>query len=318
MTKSQTDGTEVIMEKKSDKKNIPVLVVCIILFMVLFVVQRKISAAPKLTGFNGIIAQLHVMISVIFVLANKKLGFIVGIVLNAVNLVSGIMAVVMSGQKNALPSIAISVCTIIIMAIIYNYTSKNEKMHDELMDKYEQEIETRRVLQEKDEVLSYLAYYDRLTQMPNRHLFMENLEKDIESNKQCAVVCANLDDFRRVNDSFGMAAGDELIKAYAERIENIAGEENFAARISGDGFAVILGAEKSSQDIIDFVGRIQGVFSEPVNINSKNIGVSSSIGTAMFPRDAGSAEDVLRCSEKAMYMSKNNGKNKVCFYSPVV
>lgn len=306
------------MENKSKKKNIPALVVCIVLFAVLFAAQRKISVNPKLTGFNGIIAQLHVMISVILVLANKKLGFIVGIVLNAVNLVSGLMAVLVAGQKSALPSIAISVCTIIIMAIIYNYTSKNEKMHNELMEKYEQEIETRRVLQEKDEVLSYLAYYDRLTQMPNRHLFMENLEKDIEDNKQCAVVCVNLDDFRHINDTFGMATGDELIKTYAERIESVAGEENFAARISGDEFAVILGSENSNQDVINFAVRIQGIFSEPVNINGNGLGVSSSIGIAMFPKDAGSAEDVLRCAEKAMYMSKNNGKNKVCFYSPVV
>lgn len=306
------------MENKSKKKNIPALVVCIVLFAVLFAAQRKISVNPKLTGFNGIIAQLHVMISVILVLANKKLGFIVGIVLNAVNLVSGLMAVLVAGQKAALPSIAISVCTIIIMAIIYNYTSKNEKMHNELMEKYEQEIETRRVLQEKDEVLSYLAYYDRLTQMPNRHLFMENLEKDIEDNKQCAVVCVNLDDFRHINDTFGMATGDELIKTYAERIESVAGEENFAARISGDEFAVILGSENSNQDVINFAVRIQGIFSEPVNINGNGLGVSSSIGIAMFPKDAGSAEDVLRCAEKAMYMSKNNGKNKVCFYSPVV
>lgn len=306
------------MENKSKKKNIPALVVCIVLFAVLFAAQRKISVNPKLTGFNGIIAQLHVMISVILVLANKKLGFIVGIVLNAVNLVSGLMAVLVAGQKAALPSIAISVCTIIIMAIIYNYTSKNEKMHNELMEKYEQEIETRRVLQEKDEVLSYLAYYDRLTQMPNRHLFMENLEKDIEDNKQCAVVCVNLDDFRHINDTFGMATGDELIKTYAERIESVAGEENFAARISGDEFAVILGSENSNQDVINFAVRIQGIFGEPVNINGNGLGVSSSIGIAMFPKDAGSAEDVLRCAEKAMYMSKNNGKNKVCFYSPVV
>ena len=306
------------MENKSKKKNISALVVCIVLFAVLFAAQRKISVNPKLTGFNGIIAQLHVMISVILVLANKKLGFIVGIVLNAVNLVSGLMAVLVAGQKAALPSIAISVCTIIIMAIIYNYTSKNEKMHNELMEKYEQEIETRRVLQEKDEVLSYLAYYDRLTQMPNRHLFMENLEKDIEDNKQCAVVCVNLDDFRHINDTFGMATGDELIKNYAERIESVVGEANFAARISGDEFAVILGSENSNQDVINFAVRIQGIFSEPVNINGNGLGVSSSIGIAMFPKDAGSAEDILRCAEKAMYMSKNNGKNKVCFYSPVV
>lgn len=171
-----------------------------ILFVVFFVLQRIITKNPQLTGFNGIIAQFHVMISVILVLTNRKTGFITGIVLNAINLVNGIMAVVMAGQKQALPSLAISICTVIIMAIIYNYTSKNDKMHDELMEKYEQEIENKRILQEKDEVLSYLAYYDRLTQLPNRHLFMENLEENISQNKQCSVICINIDDFRRIND----------------------------------------------------------------------------------------------------------------------
>lgn len=306
------------MENKSVKKNIPMLVGCIIVFLVLFVVQRMITKNPQLTGFNGIIAQFHVMISVILVLTNRKTGFIVGIVLNAINFVSGIMAVLMAGQKQALPSIAISVCTIIIMAIIYNYTSKNDKMHNELMEKYEQEIENKRILQEKDEVLSYLAYYDRLTQMPNRHLFMENLEENITGNKQCAVVCVNLDDFRRINDDFGMTAGDELIRTYATRIEKIVGNDDFAARISGDEFAVILSEKNTNQDIINFAGKIQNIFFEPVNVDGKAIGVSSSIGIAMFPRDASGAEDVLRCAEKAMFMSKNNGKNKICFFSPVV
>lgn len=306
------------MENKSNQKNIPVLIICIVLFVVVFVAQRMITKNPNLTGFNGILAQFHVMISVVLVLTNKKTGFITGIVLNAFNLVMALFAVVMAGQKQTLPSIAISICTVIIMAIIYNYTSKNEKMHDELMEKYEQEIESKRILQEKDEVLSYLAYYDRLTQMPNRHLFMENLEENISQNKQCAIVCINLDDFRRVNDMYGLAVGDELIKTYAERIEEIVSEDDFAARITGDEFAIILGAKNSNQDVISFVGRVQSIFNIPVTIDGTTVGVTSSIGVAMFPRDASDAEEVLRCSEKAMFMSKNNGKNKVCFYSPVV
>ncbi len=302
------------MENTSNKKNIPALVICIILFIALAVIQRKVN----LSQINGIIAQFHVMISIVLVLTNRKTGFLVGTILNVLNLAMAVFAVVMGGQKQAMPSIAISACTIVTIAVIYNYINKNDKMHNELMEKYEQEIETRRVLQEKDEVLSYLAYYDRLTQMPNRHLFMENLEKNVTENKQCAVICINLDDFRKINDSFGVAAGDEMIKTYAERIESIVGESNFAARISGDEFGIILGPENNNQDVIDFVGRIQGVFSEPINIDGRGIGVSSSIGIAMFPKDAGNAEDILSCSEKAMFMSKNNGKNKVCFYSPVV
>ena len=306
------------MNDKSEKKNIPVLIICIILFVAFFALQRIITKRPQLTGFNGVIAQFHVMISVVLVLTNRKTGFVSGIILNAVNLISGLMAVMMAGQKQALPSIAISICTVIIIAVIYNYVNKSDKMHDELMEKYEQEIENKRILQEKDEVLSYLAYYDRLTQMPNRHLFMENLEENVSANKQCAVVCINLDDFRRVNDMYGLATGDELIKVYAERIEGLVSDNEFASRISGDEFGIILASNYSNQDIVNFIGRVQGIFNTPVNADGNSIYVSASIGIAMFPRDASGAEEVIRCAEKAMFMSKNNGKNKVCFYSPVV
>ncbi|MDE5834921.1 MAG: GGDEF domain-containing protein, partial [Ruminococcus sp.] len=88
--------------------------------------------------------------------------------------------------------------------------------------------------------------------------------------------------------------------------------------ISGDEFAVILSDNNKSQDIINFAGQVQSIFFEPVNVDGKAIGVSSSIGIAMFPRDASDAEEIFRCAEKAMFMSKNNGKNKICFFSPVV
>lgn len=303
------------MENKSNKKNVPMLVGCIVMFVIMCVLQKTIGKAQ----INGIIAQFHVMISIVLVLTNRKTGFIMGTMLNILNLLMVMFgSIIMGHDMTALPSLAISVCTIIIIAIIYNYTNKNDSMHNELMEKYEQEIESKRILQEKDEVLSYLAYYDRLTQMPNRHLFMENLEDNIINKKQCVVICINLDDFRRINDDFGMSAGDELIRTYAGRIEKIAGDNNFAARISGDEFAIILGPENNNQDIINFAGQIQNIFFEPVNVEGKAVGVSSSIGIAMFPRDADGAEDILRCAEKAMFMSKNNGKNKICFFSPVV
>lgn len=305
------------MENKTNKKNMPIIVVCVLLFLVFFVFQKIIVSNPKLTGITGIVAQLHVMISVILVLTNRKTGFIIGIILNALNFVSGIFSVVVAGQKQAMPSIAISVCTVIIMAIIYNYTVKNDTMHDELMEKYEQEIENKRILQEKDEVLSYLAYYDRLTQMPNRHLFMEHLEERISNKKSGAVVSINLDDFRRINSDFGMSAGDQLIKTYAEKIERITGKNDFCARISGDEFAIILDEKNDNQDIANFTMRIQNIFFEPVKIDDKSIGVSSSIGVALFPKDAVNAEDVLKCSETAMFMCKNNS-NKICFFSPIV
>ncbi|MBR6986236.1 MAG: GGDEF domain-containing protein [Ruminococcus sp.] len=337
------------METKTKKGNTPVLIICAVLFLILWFVQGRMNGRenPAIMGLienlqgisqrenlnldsvigplkgmsrggssvSGIIAQLQVMISAILVLTNKKRGFITAVILNVFNLgFITLFSIVLAKNFNALPGVAVALCTLIISGIIYYFTQKTDKMHEELTKSYEQAIENNRIIQEKDEVLSYLAYYDRLTQMPNRHSFMENLEERIASGGDCTIIYIDIDNFKIINDTFGHSTGDELLVQYANRIEALCGENNFAAKIGGDEFGIILHSGYSSNDIINFVAQLQSVFSDTINLRGDDFSLTASFGTANFPSDARSTEDLFRAAESAMFSAKANGKNQLCFY----
>ena len=267
------------------------------------------------SGASGIIAQFLSLVTVLLVITSKKAGFIASVVLNGANSIyTLIYGVIIRGNTGALPGVVIPIVCILTNTILFFYINKTVKMHEELNESYEQAIENNRIIQEKDEVLSYLAYYDRLTQMPNRHLFMDNLEGRVTNSEEHTVIYANIDNFRNINDPVGHSVGDELLVKFAQRIEGLCGEEIFSAKIGGDEFGFILPAEYKQNDIIDFIGKLQGVFGEAIELKGTRFSLTASFGAASFPADAGSSEDLFRCAETAMFAAKTNGKNQLCFY----
>lgn len=338
------------MENKKKNENIPVLIICTVLFLILWSIQRKLSSTPNqtvldiidqlnqisvsnninlqsiigpLTGIsktgnnqiNGVIGQLQVMLTVIMVLTNRKKGYITAVALNLFNaLFIGIVTILIFGSKAGIPGLFVSMFAIVILSIIYFFTVRNDKMHEDLTKSYEQAIEANRVIKEKDEVLSYLAYYDRLTQMPNRHSFMENLEERIANGDDCTIIYIDLDNFKNINDSFGHSLGDELLVDYAKKLEALCGDDHFVGKIGGDEYGIILHSGLSQNDVINFVSHVQALFAEPVNIRGDVFSITASYGAANFPTDSRSSDDLFRCAESAMFSAKASGKNQLCFY----
>ena len=336
---------------KNNNTNIPVLLVCIVLFILLWVIQgrlttkdnpavlqiintlvdlcdrnnigeERMSVIGPLNGLlhqgnssvQGVIAQVQVLLSVIMVLTNRKKGLIAAAVLNLANTVYLIVFVTLFRKGTLPPGAIVSLVTVAIAAILYAFLAKNEKMHEDLAKSYQEAIETNRIIQEKDEVLQYLAYYDRLTQMPNRQLFMETLEEHIASGDECSVIYVDLDDFRRINDNYGHSTGDELLVSYAKKIESLCGEDAFAARIGGDEYGIILGSGLTADDVYVFVTRMSEIFDTPLDIRGEVFTTTASFGASTFPQDARSAEDLFRCAETAMFTAKTGGKNQLCFF----
>lgn len=265
---------------------------------------------------NGVIGQAQIFVCVAVTLITGKAGFIASSGISAVFATySLVYTVIIKGQSRAIAGVAIYVSIVIIVGIVYYYISKTSKMHADLTESYEQVIENNRLIKEKDEVLSYLAYYDRLTQMPNRQLFMETLEDNAKNGVDCYVLYVDIDNFREVNEGYGHSTGDELLVEYAKRMEAIARENDFVAKIGGDEFGVIFLAGSTNQDVINCVAAIQEAFRDPVTIRGDKFSLTASYGAAHFPADARSAEDVFRCAETAMFASKANGKNQLSFFS---
>ena len=266
-------------------------------------------------GRVGMIAQAFSTETIFLVLLGGFPGFIVAVSLNFIYALYSLFFVIIHlGRTSAVPGVVMQFLSIFTNAIIFYFLNKNKKMHAELNESYEQAIENNRIIQEKDEVLSYLAYYDRLTQMPNRHLFMENLEERSNNAEEYTIIYADIDNFRHINDTFGHGVGDELLVKFAQRIEGICGEEIFSARIGGDEYGFILPNGYTQNDVVQFVAKLQGVFGESIEVKGEHFSLTASFGAATFPGDARSSEDLFRCAETAMFAAKTNGKNQLCFY----
>ncbi|MBR1864536.1 MAG: GGDEF domain-containing protein [Ruminococcus sp.] len=316
------------MESKK-KSNVVVVVIGAVLFLACVVLQKQIgrmSAGGPPSGsqggqvtnpvmmYNGVVSQVQLVISIVMVLMGGKAGFITSAVLNVLNALSILIQMIAAKSPQSLPGMVVAVISVGIVALIYFFTSKNEKMNNELMESYQQAIETNRIMKEKDDTLQYLAYYDRLTQMPNRQMFIEDLEDEIKAGEKCTVVYVDIDNFRNINDTFGHKVGDDLLVRYSHLIENLADDEIFAAKIGGDEFGIILPEKFGREQVAEFVNKIGEAFATPMEVKGEVFTLTASYGAAMFPDDARSSEDLFRAAETAMFGAKANGKNQLCFY----
>ncbi len=303
------------MDKKEQKGNIVVVVICVVLYMAAFIIQTR-----GISGLSPILAQAQVVISIIMTMFGKKKGMITGVTLNAITTLMAFLRALRSAKTgdfsvSDLAGAAVAFITIGIVLLIYFYVSRSDKMTAELQESYQEAIEKNRIIEEQDESLKYMAYYDKLTGMPNRENFMEQLEKHIKDTGDCVMIYVDMDDFRRINDNYGHAIGDDLLKRYSEKIKNYCGDNAFAAKIGGDEFGIILGSGMTNEAIYQYAAGISGIFSEPINIGGNVYTVAASYGVASFPENAMTADDLFRCAETAMFNAKESGKNQLCFYT---
>jgi len=167
-----------------------------------------------------------------------------------------------------------------------------------------------------EEQLYQKAFYDALTGLPNRALFIERLNHAIERRKrrknyQYALIMFDLDRFKRVNDSLGHHIGDKLLKEMSERFQQCIRSVDTVARLGGDEFAIILEEFFEMRDVICVARRIRDIAQEPVFIENNEIHVSASIGIVLKVDLYSNSEDILRDADIAMYRAKESGK--ACF-----
>ncbi|HEY7841818.1 MAG TPA: EAL domain-containing protein, partial [Gammaproteobacteria bacterium] len=157
--------------------------------------------------------------------------------------------------------------------------------------------------------------------LPNRHLLKDRLEQALSRSRRMesslAVMFVDLDRFKPVNDTLGHAVGDELLVQVADRLTSCVRGYDTLARFGGDEF-VIIAEEEGQQGIVESASmlsrRLLDLFRRPFLIGERELYVSASIGVAVFPRDADSADDLIRSADAAMYQAKAGGRNAVCFF----
>ncbi len=170
-----------------------------------------------------------------------------------------------------------------------------------------------------EEQLAYLAQFDSLTGLPNRHLFQDRLAQSMaqakRSGQPMAVLFIDLDRFKRVNDTLGHSAGDKLLKEAAERVEQCVRSGDTVGRFGGDEFGVIL-TDLSATGDAGLVGqKVIGALERPFNLEGTETYVSASIGITVFPADGDEAGGLIMNADAAMYRAKEQGRNNYQYFT---
>ena len=162
------------------------------------------------------------------------------------------------------------------------------------------------------------AHFDPLTGLPNRQLFRGRialeLERCRESGGRGALLYIDLDHFKRVNDTAGHGAGDELLRVVAQRLVSDVKEGDTVARLGGDEFAVVLHRMQDNQIAHRVCERILASLAEPIHVNGRDHFVTASIGITVFPDDGSTVEELLKHGDVAMYRAKDSGRGRAVLF----
>ena len=172
---------------------------------------------------------------------------------------------------------------------------------------------TSRKVTEKE--LLKLSNTDPLTDLPNRSFFQASHNNIVRRNTQHALICLDMDNFKKINDSLGHQTGDILIKQIAKRLQKMAGTKATCYRLGGDEFSVLIDNFTDIHQITHFAQAMLDNMARPFIINKQEFVLGASLGIAFYPEDGNSSQELLKNADTAMYFAKNAGGNKYQFFS---
>lgn len=170
-----------------------------------------------------------------------------------------------------------------------------------------------------EETIRHMANYDNLTDLPTRRLATDRMKVAIKAaqrhNKQVAVLFMDLDGFKPINDAYGHKAGDAALQQVAKRLLECVRKSDTVARIGGDEFLIILSEVTSKEGVTHVAKKIIQSISQPMSFKDDTFSMGVSIGISIFPDNSAETDHLITLADKAMYVSKNGGKNRYTFAS---
>lgn len=162
--------------------------------------------------------------------------------------------------------------------------------------------------------IEFMAYYDRLTLLPNRFLFKDRINQALNLAKRngtyVGVMFIDLDNFKSVNDTIGHKGGDSLIREVAQKLKNSIRATDTVARFGGDEFMIILNDIKEFSDINIIADKVMDLFRKSFNIQEQYFLITASAGVSIYPVDGEDGDTLIKSADTAMYKAKNKGKNQ--------
>jgi diguanylate cyclase (GGDEF)-like protein/PAS domain S-box-containing protein len=167
--------------------------------------------------------------------------------------------------------------------------------------------------------LGFLAYHDPLTKLPNRLLLRDRIDHSLQNalreGSEAAVLFLDLDRFKGINDTYGHAVGDGLLREVAKRIKNLVRKEDTVSRYAGDEFVVFMENIPDSKNPAKLAQKLIDTFNAPVYIKGHRLKISTSVGISLFPQDGHNTDTLIKNADAAMYRAKKEGRNNFQYYS---
>ena len=174
-------------------------------------------------------------------------------------------------------------------------------------------------LKQDEENLKHQAYFDSLTEIPNRRLFLDRSEIALNQAKRSqdgmAIIFIDLDEFKELNDALGHASGDVMLKTLSKRFINCARKSDTVSRMGGDEFTILMPRISTIKDPVKLAERILDSNKSAIAIKDKMVFPKTSIGISIYPQDGDSIETLINNADKAMYSAKESGKNKYSVFN---
>lgn len=183
--------------------------------------------------------------------------------------------------------------------------------------RYKDELE--QLLHERTAQVDRLAYYDTLTSLPNRTLFEDRLAQAValaqRADKKVAVLFIAPDQLKKVNDTLGHRAGDQLMQQVAVRLRGCVNDTDTVARFGGDQFVLVLPEIESSKDVVDVITSIQKALNPSFKLDRQELFATASVGVSFFPEDGHDGSSLVKNAGAALYRAKKSGGNEYRFYT---
>src|SRR5690349_21970019 len=183
--------------------------------------------------------------------------------------------------------------------------------------RYKEQLET--LLEERTAQVDWLAYYDTVTQLPNRALFEDRLTQAVSvakaAHQSLGVLFISLDQFKKVNDSLGHGPGDILLREFAERLKSCISKSDTAARFGSDEFALLLTQIDGANDVIETIASLSQVLKFSFDLPGHELLATASVGVSLFPLDGEDGQTLLKHAGAALYKAKKSGGANYQFFT---
>jgi diguanylate cyclase (GGDEF)-like protein/PAS domain S-box-containing protein len=175
-------------------------------------------------------------------------------------------------------------------------------------------------LHDAQETITRLAYYDPLTDLPNRRMLYDRMEQAVLSAQrdhcQLALLYLDLDGFKAINDTLGHANGDRLLQIVSRRLSEAVRGKDTVARLGGDEFTILLTDIRCRNAVENVAKKIVQSLQQPIQLGDSKVQVTTSIGVTICPEDAKTVDQLMRYADMALYRAKDKGRNTYQFYTP--